>query len=106
MLHLRLLLDDRASRDHSTLNNGVGMHRKRCQPLVRRRHRQRFQLVAINSAMPFEHARRSVTRVLTMRKPFDVLAEGLISEKSRGDWTPLELFLAGVGAGKPDCVGK
>jgi hypothetical protein len=46
--------------------------------------------------MPFEHARRSVTRVLTMKKPFDVLAEGLISEKSRGDWTPLELFLAGV----------
>jgi hypothetical protein len=31
-----------------------------------------------------------------MRKPFDVLAEGLLSEKSRGDWTPLELFVAGV----------
>jgi len=31
-----------------------------------------------------------------MRKPFDVLAEGLISEKSRGDRTPLELFIAGV----------
>ncbi len=29
-------------------------------------------------------------------KPFDVLAEGLLSEKSRGDKTPLELFLAGV----------
>jgi hypothetical protein len=29
-------------------------------------------------------------------KPFDVLAEGLISLKSRGDWTPLELFVAGV----------
>jgi hypothetical protein len=24
------------------------------------------------------------------------LYEGLISEKGRGDWTPLELFLAGV----------
>ena len=31
-----------------------------------------------------------------MRKPFDVLAEGLLSKNSRGDWTPLELFLAGV----------
>jgi len=34
-------------------------------------------------AMPFEHARRSVTRVLTMKKPFDVLAEGLISKNDR-----------------------
>jgi hypothetical protein len=33
-----------------------------------------------------------------MRKPFDVLAEGLLSEKSRGDRTPLELFLAGIRA--------
>jgi len=31
-----------------------------------------------------------------MRKPFDVLAEGLVSEKSRSDKTPLELFLAGI----------
>ena len=31
-----------------------------------------------------------------MRKPFDVLAEGLRSENSRGDKTPLELFLRGV----------
>jgi hypothetical protein len=31
-----------------------------------------------------------------MRKPFDVTAEGLPSEKSRGDKTPLELFLAGI----------
>jgi hypothetical protein len=31
-----------------------------------------------------------------MRKPFDVLAEGLLSENSRGDWTRLELFIAGV----------
>jgi hypothetical protein len=43
--------------------------------------------------MPFEHA-----RALTMKKPFDVLAEGLISKNSRGDWTPLELFIAGVRA--------
>jgi hypothetical protein len=31
-----------------------------------------------------------------MKKPFDVLAEGLISKNNRGDWTPLELFIAGV----------
>jgi hypothetical protein len=27
-----------------------------------------------------------VTLALEMRKPFDLLAEGLVSEKSRGDW--------------------
>jgi hypothetical protein len=32
-----------------------------------------------------------------MRKPFDVLAEGLVSEKSRGDRTAIELFVASVG---------
>jgi hypothetical protein len=47
-------------------------------------------------AMPFEHARRSVIRVLTMKKPFDVLAEGLISKNNRGDRTLLELFLVGI----------
>jgi hypothetical protein len=31
-----------------------------------------------------------------MRKPFDVLAEGLLSEISRGDRTAIELFIAGV----------
>lgn len=30
------------------------------------------------------------------RKPFDVLAEGLIVSSSRGDKTAIELFLAGV----------
>ena len=30
------------------------------------------------------------------RKPFDMLVEGLISENSRGDKTPLELFLSDV----------
>jgi hypothetical protein len=34
--------------------------------------------------------------VSKMRRPFDVLAEGLISENCQGDWTPLERFLAGV----------
>ena len=31
-----------------------------------------------------------------MKKPFDVLAEGLLSENSRGDKTAIELFVAGV----------
>jgi hypothetical protein len=31
-----------------------------------------------------------------MKRPFDILAEGRLSENSRGGWTPLELFLAGV----------
>jgi hypothetical protein len=44
------------------------------------------------------HARRAVTPVPTMKKPFDVFAEGLLSEKSRGDKTAIELFLAGVRA--------
>ena len=36
-----------------------------------------------------------------MKKPFDLLAEGIISKNHRGDWTPLELFLAGVRGWKP-----
>jgi hypothetical protein len=31
-----------------------------------------------------------------MRKPFDVLAEGLLLKNSRGDKTAIELFVAGV----------
>jgi hypothetical protein len=31
-------------------------------------------------------------------KPFDALAERVVSKDSRGDWTPLELFLAGIRA--------
>ena len=34
--------------------------------------------------------------VPTTRKPFDVLIEGLYAETSRGDSTPIELFLEGV----------
>jgi hypothetical protein len=33
-----------------------------------------------------------------MRKPFDVLAEGLLVSSSRGDKTAIELFLSGVRA--------
>ena len=45
-----------------------------------------------------------VTLVPTMRKPFDVLAEGLVSENSRGNWTPIELFRRETAAWKPDFV--
>jgi hypothetical protein len=34
--------------------------------------------------------------VFATRKHFGLVAEELVSENSRGDWTPLELFLAGV----------
>jgi len=44
--------------------------------------------------MPIERARRSVTRVFTMKKPFDVLAEGPISKNSRGDWRSFEPLVA------------
>ena len=37
-----------------------------------------------------------VTLVPTMRKPFDMLAEGLVWKISRGDKTAIELFIAGV----------
>jgi hypothetical protein len=37
-----------------------------------------------------------VNLVPLIRKPFDVLAEGLLSKNSRGDKTPIELFIAGV----------
>jgi hypothetical protein len=37
-------------------------------------------------------------RAQTMRKPFDLLAEGLLRKDSRGDWTPLELFIAALWA--------
>jgi hypothetical protein len=31
-----------------------------------------------------------------MRRPFNALAEGLVSENSQGDKTAIELFLAGI----------
>jgi hypothetical protein len=33
-----------------------------------------------------------------MRRPFNALAEGLVSENSRGERTAIELFLAGTRA--------
>jgi hypothetical protein len=37
------------------------------------------------------------------KNSLDLLAEGLVSEKSRGDWTPLELLFAG-GQGLPAAI--
>src|SRR5262249_32118749 len=37
-------------------------------------------------------------RTPTMRKPFDVIAEGLLSKNSRADKTAIKLFLSGVRA--------
>jgi hypothetical protein len=39
---------------------------------------------------------KDATLCPTMRKPFDVLVEGLVSKESGGDRTPMELFLAGL----------
>ncbi len=44
----------------------------------------------------FEPADRIAIIVPTKKKPFDVLAEGLISKNSREDKTAIELFVAGV----------
>ena len=38
-----------------------------------------------------------VTLCPQIRKPFDALAQGLVSEKGGGGRTPIELFVAGVG---------
>jgi hypothetical protein len=38
-----------------------------------------------NCVAQFEHDLQAATLVPTMRKPFDVLAEGLLSKKTRGD---------------------
>ncbi len=46
----------------------------------------------------FEREDLAVIPSPTMRKPFDVLAEGLVSENSRDNRTAIELFLAGTRA--------
>jgi hypothetical protein len=48
------------------------------------------------SSALFEHDLEGATLIPEIRKPFYVLAEGLVSEKSRGDKTAIELFLIGV----------
>jgi hypothetical protein len=41
------------------------------------------------------------TLVPQVRKPFDALAEGLLSQTSRGDRTPIELVVEGIRAWEP-----
>ena len=43
----------------------------------------------------FKPADRIAILFPTKKKPFDVLAEGLISKNSRGDKSAIELFVAG-----------
>jgi hypothetical protein len=57
--------------------------------------RRLLEIVCLNCTL------NGVTLVATMRKPFDVLAEGLVSENSRGDKTAIELFIAGVRTWEP-----
>jgi hypothetical protein len=57
--------------------------------------RRTLEIVCLNFTLD------GATLVPEIRKPFDVLAEGLLTKNSRGDWTPLELFLAGILAWKP-----
>jgi site-specific DNA recombinase len=57
--------------------------------------RQILEIVCLNWRL------EDVTLIPTMRKPFDVLAEGLLSKESRGDWTPIELFHQCAAAIKP-----
>jgi len=52
--------------------------------------RQILEIVFLNCVLD------DVTLCPTIRKPFDVLAEGLISKNSRGDKTAIELFRHGV----------
>lgn len=67
-------------------------------------------MAALEGSVDYTAKRRSVgimvlncrledaTLIPTMAKPFDVLAEGLISEESRGNRTAIELFQTGVRA--------
>ena len=62
--------------------------------------RQLLEIVCLNFRLA------GANLVSSIRKPFDVLAEGLLVSYSRGDWTPLEHFLAGVRVGKPAFGGR
>jgi hypothetical protein len=52
--------------------------------------RRLLEIVCLNCTLD------GATLVRELRKPFDVLAEGLLSEKSRDDRTAIELFVAGI----------
>ncbi len=50
--------------------------------------RQIVEMIRLNFTLD------GTTLVPEWRKPFDVLAEGLLVSSSRGDKTPIELFIA------------
>lgn len=52
--------------------------------------RRILEIICLNFSL------EGVTLVPTMRKPFDMLAEGLDLKNSRGDKTAIELFRCGV----------
>jgi len=54
--------------------------------------RRILEIVCLNCSLD------GATLVAKMRKPFDVLAEGLVSEKSRENRTAIELFLSSIAA--------
>src|ERR1700730_9406757 len=66
--------------------SGIAWPRSSCNSAKRRI----LEIVFLNCRLD------DATLVPTIRKPFDVLADGLIAKNSRGDKTPLELFLKGV----------
>jgi hypothetical protein len=52
--------------------------------------RRLLEIVSLNCSLD------GVTPCPEMRKPFDVLAEGLLVSSSRGDKTAIELFMPGI----------
>jgi hypothetical protein len=52
--------------------------------------RQILEIICLNFRLD------GATLCPTMRKPFDIAAEGLFFQSSRGDWIPIELFVHAV----------
>lgn len=70
------------------------------RPAICNPQRQILGIVGLNGE------RSSATHGPTIRKPFDALAEGLVSENSRGDRTPIEIFIVGVRGWEAACGGS
>jgi hypothetical protein len=58
----------------------------------------------VYGSAPFEHNHEAAALVPEIRKPFDVLAEGLISKNNRELSRPIGLFLRGVAEWEPHVV--
>jgi hypothetical protein len=65
-----------------------------------RRQRRLLEIVCLNCRLG------DVTLVPEITKPFDVLAEGLVSENSRGDMTAIEPFIVGLRAWKAGIIRR